>query len=656
MSCHDNLDLPLLSLGSDYKVEHYMLRLTCDIEQRYFSGDVYVFIKQVGSGSTLILDLKDLHIGAVEEVNANEEEVSTLLDSFDKRKSNELFMYWTSKKERQTLDPHFESWCVKVENLQKKKAVLCFSYRTKPEGSSISWVLDDDGKCCCLTTGSLVNNRSLFPYQDAPTLMATWQLLLQVPDGFGAATTGDDRGFSTGMGIYFYTSMLLPLSTFALAIGKWKREEIPFHLELRTPDDRIIECRHPHYPCPFAQSDFGGPKIPCQVFYSNSCDPSLFKDYIPSSIEAIFHILGRHVVPKLDFVIMPSSVTCLGFASPGLILISPSILYGHSPMLARLGHEISHSWFGINIGPKNWNEEWISEGFATFMEDVVDLKMSKFARRTELMELKAINRYQILKSDCQNVDPFLQSVSSLNSETNVVINGLHRDKTVSQIPYLKGYFFLVQLVKIVGLDPLLVALKCYIEHFHGCLITTTECVDFFCHQFQQKEEIRHQAQIWLYSSSLPEWKTEFSTINILDAQVTQHLEYWKRPRGSPPSFPFSQAMPDQVLALLDRLLELESKLIPAKSVHRLIDHYEPHLINADTYHRACELIVAQQCIRFLPMVREFLLQHPAMGAYLYGELVHTNRPRFQVVARETYLQLESKLDTNFKTIIRDLIF
>lgn len=282
--------------------------------------------------------------------------------------------------------------------------------------------------------------------------------------------------------------------------------------------------------------------------------------------------------------------------------------------------------------------------------------MSKFSRRTELMELKAINRYQILKSDCQNVDPFLQSVSSLNSETNVVINGLHRDKTVSQIPYLKGYFFLVQLVKIVGLDPLLVALKCYIEHFHGCLITTTECVDFFCHQFQQKEEIRHQAQIWLYSSSLPEWKTEFSTINILDAQVTQHLEYWKRPRGSPPSFPFSQAMPDQVLALLDRLLELESKLIPGKRVRRLIDHYEPHLINADTYHRACELIVAQQCIRLLPMVREFLLQHPAMGAYLYGELVHTNRSRFQVVARETYLQLESKLDTNFKTIIRDLIF
>lgn len=282
--------------------------------------------------------------------------------------------------------------------------------------------------------------------------------------------------------------------------------------------------------------------------------------------------------------------------------------------------------------------------------------MSKFIHRSELMALKAINRYQILKSDCQNVDPALQGVSSVDPETHVVINGLHRDRTVSQIPYLKGYFFLVQLVKLVGFDALLVALKCYVEYFHGCLITTAECIDFFCHQFQQKQDIRHHAQVWLYSSSLPEWNIDLSTLNILDAQVSQHLTYWKRPTGNPPIFPFPQAMADQTLTLLDRLLELDSRLIAAKSVYRIIDHYEPHLINADAYHRACELIVAKQCARHLPMVRQFLLQHPAMGAYLYGELAHSNRPRFQVVAKEVYLQLEIKLDANFKAIIRDLIF
>lgn len=283
--------------------------------------------------------------------------------------------------------------------------------------------------------------------------------------------------------------------------------------------------------------------------------------------------------------------------------------------------------------------------------------MSKFTHRSELMALKALNRYQILKSDCHNVDSSLQCMSAKEQSpevNNVVINGLNRDKMVSQIPYLKGYFFLIRVASIVGLDPLLAVLKNYVEHFHGCLVTTAECVDFFSHQFQEKEQILHQAQIWLHGSSLPDLNNLF-ILNRLDVEVTQHVQYWKRPTQSTPVFTFSQAMPDQVLALLDRILELEIKMYP-KAVRKLIDHYQPHLINADVYHRACELIISQQCTTLLPMVRGFLLQHPAMGAYLYGELMLCDRPQFQAVAMEVFSAMESKLDANFLTIIRDLVF
>ena len=40
-------------------------------------------------------------------------------------------------------------------------------------------------------------------------------------------------------------------------------------------------------------------------------------------------------------------------------------------MCIRLGHELSHSWFGLLIGAKDWTEEWLSEGFATYMEDAI---------------------------------------------------------------------------------------------------------------------------------------------------------------------------------------------------------------------------------------------------------------------------------------------
>ena len=58
-------------------------------------------------------------------------------------------------------------------------------------------------------------------------------------------------------------------------------------------------------------------------------------------------------------------------SSPNLIFLSQSLLAGDGSMLIRLAHELTHSWFGLLIGARDWTEEWLSEGFATYMEDWV---------------------------------------------------------------------------------------------------------------------------------------------------------------------------------------------------------------------------------------------------------------------------------------------
>jgi len=60
------------------------------------------------------------------------------------------------------------------------------------------------------------------------------------------------------------------------------------------------------------------------------------------------------------------------YSSPSLMFLSQSVLSKDGEMLVRLAHEFSHSWFGLMIGPKDWHEEWLSEGFATYMEGIIN--------------------------------------------------------------------------------------------------------------------------------------------------------------------------------------------------------------------------------------------------------------------------------------------
>ncbi|KAJ7404096.1 aminopeptidase O [Willisornis vidua] len=100
-------------------------------------------------------------------------------------------------------------------------------YKTKPDGRSITWATDQSGRPCVYTMGSPINNRALFPCQEPPIALSTWQASVRTAAGFVVLMSGENSAEPVQLqeGIlswYYYVSMPMPASTFTIAVGCWQ--------------------------------------------------------------------------------------------------------------------------------------------------------------------------------------------------------------------------------------------------------------------------------------------------------------------------------------------------------------------------------------------------------------------------------------------------
>ncbi|XP_009076304.1 PREDICTED: aminopeptidase O-like [Acanthisitta chloris] len=65
-------------------------------------------------------------------------------------------------------------------------------YKTKPEGKSVTWTTDQNGRPCVYTMGSPINNRALFPCQEPPVALSTWQASVRTAAGFVVLMSGEN--------------------------------------------------------------------------------------------------------------------------------------------------------------------------------------------------------------------------------------------------------------------------------------------------------------------------------------------------------------------------------------------------------------------------------------------------------------------------------
>ncbi|XP_075267183.1 aminopeptidase O isoform X5 [Opisthocomus hoazin] len=450
-------------------------------------------------------------------------------------------------------------------------------YKTRPEGRSVTWTTDQSGRPCVYTMGSPINNRALFPCQEPPVALSTWQASVRTAASFVVLMSGENSAEPVQLreGVlswYYYVTMPMPASTFTIAVGCWQevkqqsftaatQTNIEFSLPSSQADFRWCGeiCGHVEYPCRFQNPATRlQAVIPYRVFAPcclvERCEERLLR-LIPQCLSAAYTTLGTHPFSRLDVLIVPSNFSSLGMASPHIIFLSQSVLPGGSHLCGtRLCHEIAHAWFGLAIGARDWTEEWISEGFATFLEDLFWARAQQQLSHDEAkgqQELKALLRWRRLKDEVQNSEEELQVLRPKKESTgelsgsgaSVVKHGLKAEKIFMQVHYLKGYFLLRSLARTIGEASYLASLRKFVHKFHGQLVLSQ---DFLCMLLEdipeQKESgltVESIFQNWLDTSGIPKplleegepWR-ECQLVRQVSGEVTKWIQTNQRIRKS----------------------------------------------------------------------------------------------------------------------------
>jgi alanyl aminopeptidase len=233
--------------------------------------------------------------------------------------------------------------------------VLHIAYKGKisRNNSSGLFQMKEDGRWYVYSQFEATDARRAFPCFDEPSFKVPWQITLHVPEHDVALSntpvlseSAGRRGMKT---VKFKASP--PLSSYLVALAVGPFDIVDAGQAGKTPVRVIV----PHGKAPEAQPAAAA---------------------IPQLLRLLEKYCGMpYPYEKLDSVVMPIS----NFAMENAGLIT----YGESMLLAKpevdtlnrqrematfCAHEMAHQWFGDLVTTAWWDDTWLNEAFATWME------------------------------------------------------------------------------------------------------------------------------------------------------------------------------------------------------------------------------------------------------------------------------------------------
>lgn len=247
-------------------------------------------------------------------------------------------------------------------------------------------------------------------------------------------------------------------------------------------------------------------------------------DYLPGPFRSagdIVTLFSTLVAPfpyeKLAHV--QSSTRYGGMENASAIFYADGVFMRRSVSTGLIAHETAHQWFGDAVTPKTWGHVWLSEGFASYFEQLwVENSKGVEAFRKGLKQL----RREILESDVTFHRPVVDTL-----QTNLVA-------LLNTNSYQKGAWTLHMLRSMLGDALFFGSVREYYRiHRHSSAST-----DDLCEAFERvsKKNLRWFFDQWLRRPGMPELSGRWS---FDDRTHTMTLEVTQPGEQQPYAFPLS---------------------------------------------------------------------------------------------------------------------